>query len=134
MLAGVRKRSALLCHRLQPPDAGQRGLATATFAKPALLSKIYAPTSKLDRSQGTETLRSVDYLVKAGFIRQVRTVRPSSRPRCRRCALAESDTCSRDASGKSSAGIYSLLPFGQRVLEKLEKIIEHEMYSLGALA
>ena len=99
MLAGVRKRSALLCHRLQPPDAGQRGLATATFAKPALLSKIYAPMSKLDRSQGTETRGSVDYLIKAGFIRQVRSVQPSSRSRCRKCALAESDKCSRDAYG-----------------------------------
>jgi hypothetical protein len=76
MFAGARRQRPLVRQRLQLPDAGRRGLATATFAKPALLSRIYAPTSKVDRSQGTETLRSVDYLIKAGFIRQVRSFWP----------------------------------------------------------
>lgn len=46
--------------------------------------------------------------------------------------LVETDMGFCGALRQSSAGIYSLLPFGQRVLEKLEQIIEHEMYSLGA--
>lgn len=34
---------------------------------------------------------------------------------------------------QSSAGIYSLLPLGQRVIDKLSKIIEDEMYAVGSL-
>lgn len=77
MLARAKRSYPLPRPRDQLSNAGYRALATATFAKPALLSKVYAPTSKLDNSNGTETLRSVNYLIKGGFIRQVRSVRPS---------------------------------------------------------
>ena len=70
-------------------------------AGPALLSKTYLPTTKATTRRNDDGLRSAQLLQQAGFIRQ------------------------------SSAGIFSFLPFGQRVIEKIESIVEEEMLAIG---
>ena len=68
---------------------------------PAVLSKIYLPITRVPQRKQDDSLRSAQLLQQAGFIRQ------------------------------SSAGIFSFLPFGQRVIEKLEDIVEEEMLAIG---
>jgi prolyl-tRNA synthetase len=66
-----------------------------------VLSKIYLPITRAPQRKQDDGLRSAQLLQQAGFIRQ------------------------------SSAGIFSFLPFGQRVIEKLEDMVEEEMIAIG---
>lgn len=77
--------------------------ALSERAGPALLSKTYLPTAReaSQSKKNADTLRSAQLLQQAGFIRQ------------------------------SSTGIFSFLPFGQRVIEKIEAIVQEEMTVLG---
>lgn len=68
---------------------------------PVRLSQVYLPTSRASSRKHDDGLRSAQLLQQAGFIRQ------------------------------SSAGIFSFLPFGQRVLGKIETIVEEEMLAIG---
>ncbi|KAK9897613.1 class II aaRS and biotin synthetase [Cystobasidium minutum MCA 4210] len=97
------RRLRCQCSHASPRIARRRFLSTSAKSHVDFLSKIYAPTSRINKQQGdATTLKSLQYLLKGGFIRQ------------------------------SSAGIYSLLPLGQRVIDKLSKIIEDEMHAVGA--
>ncbi|WAR63599.1 hypothetical protein PtB15_17B199 [Puccinia triticina] len=98
--------------RLRPPSwtrALRRITSTAQGDAPATYqSKRYSPTTKLDQNQRNTPADAeageghVSVLVRAGFIRQ------------------------------SSSGIWSFLPNGLRVLNKIQAIISHEMQRIGA--
>ena len=69
-----------------------------------VLSRILLPTAKKQSSKsGIAPESSHELLVRAGFIRQ-----------------------------SGAAGLFTLLPFGLRVLRKLEKLIDEEMAEIGA--
>ena len=42
-----------------------------TLQKADLLAKIYAPTAKINSKQHGDSLKSLQYLLKGGFVRQV---------------------------------------------------------------
>ncbi|ORX93784.1 prolyl-tRNA synthetase [Basidiobolus meristosporus CBS 931.73] len=66
-----------------------------------VLSQQFVPTTKENANKEDKNVKSVDLMLRSGLLRQ------------------------------SSSGIYSLLPFAVRTLEKLERIIDEEMRSVG---
>ncbi|RHZ59311.1 hypothetical protein Glove_364g53 [Diversispora epigaea] len=77
---------------------------TNDFSNRNCLSKTFLPTSKDISSSKDDTVKGESHqlMIRAGLIRQ------------------------------SSSGVYSLLPFALRSLEKLEKIVDQEMKNIGA--
>ncbi|KAI8588012.1 prolyl-tRNA synthetase [Geranomyces variabilis] len=73
---------------------------SSSAARPFRLSRMLTPTAKSTTTAPADVAISHELLLRAGFIRQ------------------------------SSAGMYSFLPLGLRVLAKLEKLIDREMQSV----
>ncbi|KAI1299169.1 hypothetical protein EDD11_006489 [Mortierella claussenii] len=84
------------------PALSMRYSSTATFRH--RVSKTLVPTSKQKfvHVAGQEMVPSQQLLLRAGMMRQ------------------------------SSSGIYSILPYGQRILDKIEGIIDEELENIGA--
>ncbi|KAJ2718794.1 hypothetical protein GGI07_005584 [Coemansia sp. Benny D115] len=78
-----------------------RAHSTAAIPESSRYSRMLLPTKKQADNNGGGTQTTTDLLTKAGYIKQ------------------------------SSAGIFTLMPLAQRVMDKIEKIVDEEMRSVG---
>jgi hypothetical protein len=95
-----------------------------------VLSNFFVPTLK-EAPKDAHTI-SHKLLLRAGFIRQV----PSfpNVPLCHQLVFRSLDNTRKSPSHPqlaNTAGFYSYLPFAVRVLDKIERIIDEELQSIG---